>query len=356
MQSSLFGSGAPLFESGTPLSGPDARGRDAIVRIALPVPIDSLFDYRVPEALAEHAGPGQRALVPFAGRRLTGLIVETLDAAGSDAERRLAAIDRVVDASPVVSPDMISLLREAARDLLCPVGLALNHALPPGTAPRVAHRLALTERGGRALAEGLVSGAARAALQALRDGPLTPATLARRLHGDTPPVRDLSRDGLIEKRQVELRPAVREARERVVVAAPGVDVEATCAGPLARAPKQAALLRRIASGGETATRELTAESAGAAALLRTLERRGFVELRERIAPRDVLGPAIARDEALPLTPEQASALEVIEKAITTRRPDTLLLHGVTGSGKTEVYLRAVAAALEAGRQALVLVP
>ena len=134
---------APLFES-------DRSGREPVVRVALPVPIHSVFDYRLPEAIAENARPGQRALVPFAGRRLTGVIVEveSADASGERGPtRRLAAIDRLVDAEPVVSTEMIELLRSAAHDLLCPIGLALNHALPPGSAPRIAHRLALTTRG-----------------------------------------------------------------------------------------------------------------------------------------------------------------------------------------------------------------
>ncbi len=344
---------APLFQDET---HDEAIGPRVLVRIALPVPIDSLFDYVVPEAMVENARPGHRALVPFAGRRLTGVIVERLEAAPAGDARRLARVERLVDDEPVVSPAMIELLLRAAHDRLCPVGLALNHALPPGSAPRIAHRLGLTERGRRALADGVASDPARRVLEALREGPLTPATLARRLSGQDPPVRELTRDGLVAKLQVETGPGAREARERVALLAPGLDLEATCSGPLARAPKQAELLRRVAREGEVATRELSAETATATALLRTLERRGFVQLRERIAPRDVLGPPTARDEQLPLTPEQADALQAIEEAMAAGRAQRFLLHGVTGSGKTEVYLRAVDRALRDGRQALVLVP
>ncbi|MEE2672456.1 MAG: primosomal protein N' [Myxococcota bacterium] len=337
---------SPLFDR--PQGGREAK----VVRIALPIPTDSLFDYQVPEELAEHAQPGHRALVAFSGRRLTGLIV----GAGSAQGRVLTRIDRIVDTEPVVSPEMIELLSRAAHDLLCPIGLALNHALPPGSSPRVAHRLELTPLGRRALEDDLTGGSARSTLQALAEGPLTPATLARRLSGDAPPVRALLRDGLLRRVEVETGPGVQESRERIVLLVPGLDVDATCTGPLARAPKQADLLRRIASEGELPTRLITGPKPTAGALLRTLERRGFVEFREREAPRNVLGATVPRDEELQLTPEQAAALAAIEESMAARQAQTFLLHGVTGSGKTEVYLRAVATALASGRRALVLVP
>ena len=93
-----------------------------------------------------------RVLVAFSGRRLAGLIVEAVPYdASAIATRELSPVERVLDEQPVVSLDMISLLSQAARDSLCPVGLALHHALPPGTSPRVVHRLGLTRRGRAAL-------------------------------------------------------------------------------------------------------------------------------------------------------------------------------------------------------------
>jgi primosomal protein N' (replication factor Y) len=354
---------APLFEDA---ARPDRRG--IVVQIALPVPIDSLFSYTVPDEMAEHAQPGHRALVPFSGRRLTGLIVER-DPDGSEATqheqpqtggRRLSRIDRILDREPVVSPAMIGLLREAAHDLLCPIGLALNHALPPGSSPRVAHQLELTERGRRALDDGAASDVVRAVLAALREAPLTPAALARQLStgpkNPAPPVRELTRSGLIAKVDVEVGPRVREARIRLVVITPGVDVDETCSGVLARAPKQAELLRQLVGAGEVPTSDLTATNPSAPALLRALANRGLVEFREKVAPRNVLGPAIERDQELPLTSEQSGALAAIEAAMQSESATRFLLHGVTGSGKTEVYLRAIASALRAGRRALVLVP
>jgi primosomal protein N' (replication factor Y) len=139
------------------------------------------------------------------------------------------------------------------------------------------------------------------------------------------------------------------------VAAPAPDLDlATALGQLARAPRQAALLRRLAAQGETPIRALAPAASRRA--LRGLAARGFVRLSERAVRSDVLGDALVDERTLALTPEQADALKPIADAIGARRCQTFLLHGVTGSGKTEVYLRAVGAALRGGRQALVLVP
>ncbi len=337
-----------------PLFGAPQRARALpVARIALPVPVDSLFDYDVPEELAEHARPGHRALVSFGGRRLTGVIVERLEPRDAPEVRGKprAALERIVDRTPVVSAQMLSLLTSAAHDLLCPVGLALSHALPPGSSPRIAESVQLTQQGRVALERGLVSGSARAALAALEHGPLGPAVLTRRAGTRSDLVSTLARDGLLERLLVERSPSVREATERVVALAEETDVEKACATVLARAPRQAELLRRIASGGETPSRDI-----GAPALLRALRDRGLVRLWERKAVRRLLGPPVERVRELPLTPEQAAALGTITAAIEGGSHSTFLLHGVTGSGKTEVYLRAIATALARRRRALILVP
>jgi primosomal protein N' (replication factor Y) len=141
---------------------------------------------------------------------------------------------------------------------------------------------------------------------------------------------------------------VRVASERVASLAAGVDLAAARAA-LSRAPRQLDALEALAAG------ERPAPSLHAPAL-RALVQRGFARVASRDAPRDVLGAPLEAGRRLELTPDQALALAPIESAVRRRDPQTFLLHGVTGSGKTEVYLRAVAAALDAGRRALVLVP
>jgi primosomal protein N' (replication factor Y) len=387
----------PLFDGLPPLPGED-EGDARIVRIALPVPIDRLFDYRLPARLSARlsarqtlaVAPGTRVRVPFSGQSLTGLVVpcdlstaeengparpiaehasgaldETnVDPARPRARRELAEIEAVVDEEPVVSETMMRILGDAAREIFCPIGLALAHALPPGAAPRVARPWALTWRGERALAQRAMAahalgGEGRPLLEHLAARPATRAALARafpRVDVDAR-LASLARDGLVERRIEHHGPRARIPHERFVRLAPDLDLRDACDRLLARADRQAALLRRIAAAEQEGlpTRALTRSDAGAASLLRALARRKLVvfEQRPRLeAPDDFLDGG----DAVELTEDQALALRPIRDAIKRQVAETFLLHGVTGSGKTEVYLRALAETRTAGRQALVLVP
>ena len=358
---------APLFDGLAPLD-PDDAADECIVRVALPVPLDQLFDYRLPARLVTghaDARPGKRVRVPFAGQLLIGLVVPD-DLMLREQDRPLpplAEIQAVIDDEPVVSESMIRLLAEAAREIFAPIGLAVAHALPPGSSPRTARPYALTPRGLRTLAHGAraadaFGGGTGRILARIAKKPLTLAALSRAF----PDVRvekcleDLMQDGLLERR-LEIRSAkARIPTDRIVRVASGIGLEEALKTTLARAAKQAALLERIAQATDgIATRTLTRNDSGAGALLRGLASRGLVVFEER--PR-LLATEIILDggEEVSLTNDQSQVLGPIRDAIKRQVPECFLLHGVTGSGKTEVYLRAIAEALEAGRQALVLVP
>lgn len=335
----------PLFEN----------PRGGIARVALPIPVDRLFDYRVPpDTLSDTSLVGRRVLVQFAGRALVGVVVETPDRPEPD--RRLEAIDRVIDDEPVIGTELLETLGEAARRALCPLGMALVPALPPGSAPRMVRQLHLTPRGRDAFESGAARGVLQKLLAALAGGPLSPIALSRRIPRNAESreaLRALERDGLARAVVEERRPSANLPRERVALLDTAADIETLCQTELARAPKQAELLRRIASSGPIATALLDATSA-----LRALEGRGYVRFEQRnVASRSLEVAMDAAPGPIPeLTAQQAAAVEPVCAAIRERRAFPVLLQGVTGSGKTEVYLRAVAEALAAGRQALVLVP
>ena len=365
---------APLFDGLPPLGSDDAANA-RVVRVALPVPIDRLFDYRVGPAHTGEIAPGSRVRVRFAGQELTGLVVpddiaDDLEAAEPERnDRELVEIQSVLDEEPVVEASILRILAAAAREIHAPIGLALTHALPPGSTPRIARPYALTPRGRRALAQGALgppalAGEARPMLDRLAERPTTRAALAKAFPRTDVAARlaSLARDGLIE-RQTLVRPsAARIPTERIAHLAPSLSgagaaaVGACAERELARAPRQAALLRQIgAAPAGIALRWLTQRDKNAGSALRALARRGLITLEDR--------PRLGATESIldgggivSLTPDQAQALGPICDAIERRVDPTFLLHGVTGSGKTEVYLRAIAQALEADRQALVLVP
>jgi len=332
-----------------------ASARGGVLRVALPLPIDSLFDYLAPDdAVLDASWIGRRVLVSFSGRKLAGVVVEEVDAADAHAGR-LERIDRVLDDEPVIGRALIETLREAAERALCPLGLALVPALPPGSSPRMVRELALTQRGRDALSSGAAHGVLRQLLEELKTRPLSPVALSRRLPRGPQTreaLRALESDGLARAVMAERGPSARIPRERVVVLSTDDDIETLCQDVLSRAPRQADLLRRIAAEGAVASALLDAPSA-----LRALAERGFVRFEMRDVHTDVVGDVSGEaSEAPDLTSEQRDALAPIARAVRERASRSFLLHGVTGSGKTEVYMNAIGEALDLGRQALVLVP
>jgi len=328
-----------------------------IARVALPVPVDRLFDYAIPPAQAARVGVGQRVRVPFESRSLTGVIVELAAQPSREARGRLRSIECVVDSEPVLPASLITILGEEAKAVLCPLGIALAAAIPAGSAPRTLQGTGLTPRGRDALRLGAATGDAIRVLRLLEEGPVASKTLRHRAGAAATALPLLEKDRLVAPVVLERGPRVRAASVRVASVRPGVSVEAICEGELRRAPRQAALLRELAASGPLATPTLAKRFKGTAGLLRSLEKRGLVSVETRPAPlpssAELGGEEVA---SLTLTEEQRIACREIGSAVTGRQAETFLLHGVTGSGKTEVYLRAVADSLRIGRQALVLVP
>ena len=169
-------------------------------------------------------------------------------------------------------------------------------------------------------------------------------------------LQDLTQDGLVERRVESRSPKARVPTDRIVRVAPEIDLDNALTNTLARAGKQASLLREIAQSPKgVKTQVLGARSSNVPALLRELAKRKLVvfDERPRLLPTETI---LDGGGAVTLTEDQSESLRPIRDAIKRQVDERFLLHGVTGSGKTEVYLQAIAQALEIGRQALLLVP
>ncbi|MFQ6058669.1 MAG: primosomal protein N', partial [Anaerolineae bacterium] len=156
----------------------------------------------------------------------------------------------------------------------------------------------------------------------------------------------------------ELRePRVRPKMERV--ARPLIELDEAVRHQLRRAPRQRAIIEYLAEQGEAPVAEIYARVGGSSATLSALAEKGLIAIEEQEVWRDPLEGRTFVPTAPPkLTPDQEAAWREIEKGIRDKGQGTrvYLLHGVTGSGKTELYLRALGEVLAQGRQAIVLVP
>ena len=181
----------PLFRADAPTT---------VARVALPVPIDELFEYAVPRGLERRAQSGCRVRVQFRDRPMIGVIVER--ASEARFAGRLRPLEQVIDAEPALSGAMLSILREAAADVLCPFGIALATALPAGSAPRVAVGYEITQRGRSALASGAAGATSHTVLEALGISPKTLRQLSKLADGRL--LDALESDGFVARTSVLL--------------------------------------------------------------------------------------------------------------------------------------------------------
>ena len=316
---------------------------------------DEAFTYHIPEGVGGPVGPGSLVTVPFGPRRLYGIVVALAE---TSPVAQTKAIEALIDAQPVLTPQALDLARWMSAEWLAPLAACLALWLPPGLVGDADVRLALNP--GASL-EAAKTPAQRALLALLaRRGPLRGGQVALALKGVDwrSAAQQLVERRVIARTPILAPPAVRPKRVHRVRLAPGV-------GPgQALARLRSPTYRRIvdflgAEGGPVEISWVYAETGCTRAHLDRLAERGLVVLEAEEVWRDPLaGRVFVPAEPPPLTPDQAEVWEAIRPSLAADSPTcaAFLLHGVTGSGKTEIYLRAVAETLARGRRALVLVP
>jgi primosomal protein N' (replication factor Y) (superfamily II helicase) len=274
---------------------------------------------------------------------MTGIVV----AAGGEPGPGLREIVAVLDPEPVCPPELLDLARRTAVRFFASTGEVLKSALPARLPAAGAIRYRITEKG----ALGRASGAEAAILAALAGGASVRATELPR-EGRPEAVRALEERGWI--RTVSAAPERRRRVETAYEAGAGEN-DTSLPRPSARGADVVAWLRAL---GRAATAGETRIATGAGpAVLKTLVRHGHVRAFEQEARAEASLPGRSPARApFTLTAEQSAAVDAVGAAIRERRYFPALLQGVTGSGKTEVYLRAIAAALDVGRGAIWLVP
>ena len=315
------------------------------IEVAVPLPVDETYDYALPPGVTVQ--PGARVLVPYSGRRVTGVVVAVRDTPSRPTRRAIRAIHSVVDATPVLPAALMEVVLRAAHDELCPPGVALAAAIPPGTAPRPGRRVQLLAGGRRALDRGEARGSLGRVLWALGRASLPEPVLRKRFPDCVPALERLERIGWIERVDSVEPPRVRMRTVRVYRLAAAAELDALRAR-LRRAKRQLEIVEKLAEAPSPLP---------ASAPLRALLEAGSVRFEEREVTRGSASPPLRDyDEDFELTPAQREATARIVDAAESGRSATFLLYGVTGSGKTEVYLRAAERAAAKGRGAIVLVP
>ncbi|KPJ77591.1 MAG: primosomal protein N' [Deltaproteobacteria bacterium SG8_13] len=324
------------------------KQRAAFIEVAVALPVFGTFTYAAKQPSAAPVGAGQRVLVPFGRRRVTGYV---LGETAADKHLEIKPITDVLDDAPFFPPQMIPFFRWIADYYLHPLGDVIRSALPAGVNVTETAVCTLTAAGKAALLEGRTDDAERAALVLLQESALRIKPLARAL--DTHPsggfLRKLREKGWIAMERKLTGGRVRSKTERFVRAAG----DSPNVGKLTAQREK--ILHLLQTAGEMSLRELIAALPTTATTVRAMAKAGVVEIFEQSVYRDPFGETVDADTARLPTEEQHSAISRVLQSL-GRGFGAFLLAGVTGSGKTEVYMQIAERAVQSGKTVLVLVP
>lgn len=317
--------------------------------VSLPVPLGQSFTYELSPRLGRHVQPGCRVLVPFGSRRMVGVVLRVHDQPPEQAAREVL---QLLDEEPALAHDLLRLGKWIAEYYCAPLGEVLRGMLPLTGETRRAVRYSLTDAG-RDVARQLVTVAgpdtATQILQLLEERSRSIAYLSGKVPNAKSAVRNLIGRGWIAAEEE------RSARDPLRAAAGRLKAEflqrAGEGGKLKKHERELLAFLELHPGAHNLA-QLAEAFRGASVAARSLARRALIRLEPERAS---YGAGFERPRP-ELNRRQQEAFAKIREALDRNEFESFLLEGVTGSGKTEVYMRSIEAALALGRNALLLVP
>jgi primosomal protein N' (replication factor Y) (superfamily II helicase) len=372
------------------LSGSDSslipHPSSLFVEVALPLPLRQTFTYRLPAGLRENVEIGARLLVPFGKRFLTGYAVALHTEIPAEIEIEEESVKEAVellDEESLVTPEILKLTQWTADYYACSWGEILKASLPAGINAAVEQIVSITAHGRDELLKITTANTVKVKiLRYLNENGDTPQRELGKVFGESRAaraVRELAGQNwatvfqrtLTAQAKPKRRKAVRllppeshvtPSSRRLSRRLPAADGSAGCV-PDSRledgvTEAQAKIIETlIENDGEMLFTQLIEKAETGASSINTLAKRGFLEIFVQEVRRDPLSEAkIPEITDLILTDQQTAVLDKIKSALEAEKYKAFLLHGVTGSGKTEVYIRAMQTTLDKGKSALMLVP
>jgi primosomal protein N' (replication factor Y) len=326
----------------------DMKSAVAYIEVAVALPVYQTFTYGISEDMSALIAPGKRVLVPFGKRRVTGYILGfSADVEGKDVKLVLD----ILDETPLFPESMIPFFQWAGDYYKHPLGDVIKTALPGGLTLYDYASISISEKGRTALDDGSATPLERQILQHLLAGACKLRDLNRSMRPPVPAalIQSLIRRGRINKTRTLAGGATRFRTQR------HVDLKASDLPIDGLSPGRLKIIETLKARGKMPVKALKEFLASAPALVRSLEQQGYVKISHECMYRDPFGDTIHPEPEPILSGEQQAAVTRIRQHLSSGFA-TFLLQGVTGSGKTEVYMQAAAEAMNHGHSVLVLVP
>ncbi len=324
-----------------------------IVEVAIGLPVSKTFHYRIPEKMRGSLQVGMRILIPFKGRKITGFTIDLLDQPPEGIEEKLREVEDLLDDVPLIDSKMLRFYRWISDYYLYPLGEVIKAGLPPGLQLKSEFVLSLTQGGREYFSRRDREPVEEKIFKEIeRSGKISLKRILRLFPGK------ISRSQLFSyKRRGFLNidmdwegKAVKPKFEKVIHYQGGEPNR-----PLSK--RQAEILSWLKERGEVPYPELRKAFKSSSKAIQPLHASGLIMIANQEVMRDLSGQPELRPYPKPeLTSHQKGVLSEIMEGIHSRRFSPFLIHGVTGSGKTEIYLRAIEAVLAQDREAIILVP
>lgn len=330
------------------------------LEVAVAAPISHTLTYKGPQPSSILLQAGLRLLVPLGRRQVTGYVL-AISSRPPETDYQLKEISDILDQEPLFPAAMVPFFRWLADYYQYPIGEIIKGALPGGLAPQSARKISLTKTGADFFScQPAEKGFDRPWFKKLLDKQeLSTAATATvwRSRKDSRLIRQWEADGLIHIQEEITKDRVRDKTELCVQLVDNTDHVRKLKVSEQKTLHHLTQLTKESERPWVSSRDLNKSYAGAGRALAALQKQGLIMMEEQKIYRNPFGeipPFYPKPEIL--TPDQQRVMRELVPAIRTGEFAAYLLHGVTGSGKTEIYLQAAEHALQAKRSVLVLVP
>ncbi len=321
------------------------------VDVIFPHPPWQRFTYQIPDRFIHQICLGHRVLVPLGRRKITGFVVDFTAHPGIEGLRE---IEELMDPYPLLTPELLKLTHWISTYYLSSWGEVIKAALPPGVHRKT--RLVVRFCGVKETDHKLLSENQRAILEYVQNkGEISYESLQRQFEkidlrfilGELEKMEWVAVEHVLEKASVRIKLGKWISLVREIGSEDIQILEK-------KAPRQAkAINDLIMNGGAVYRKELKVDFS----VIRKLEKSGWIEVSEKEIFRDAYPDVPIRSpKSLRLTEEQKSVLSKMDSALTKGEFGVFLLHGVTSSGKTQVYIESIRKILRCGKSALILIP
>ena len=339
-------------------------GQKCIAKVAISkavYAIDKPYDYLVPLELEDQIRPGMRVLIPFGSgnRPCDGIVLAVTQ---QEQTAALKCVISLLDEEPVLSDKLLKLALWMRERCFCTVYDAVKAMLPAGlyfslrdccclrqdVSREEAYDACGSSGGAKKLLELLYATEGRADMEQVRAafGTKSPAAA----------IRLLTEKNIVSVETSAMRAVSDKTQQIAVLAIPAEEALAQVAQRRKSAPLRYAVVELLCALGSAGAKELCYFTGASSATLRGLAQKGIITLEKQEVLRRVDHEPVEQADPVVLNAEQSAAFARLDQLACEDKPGAALLYGVTGSGKTQVYIKLIQSALQRGRTAMVLVP